>query len=168
MITVLGQSFNVPAAWPIALETTVTDDCGNAIGAGNVFVVSFSNGDPPLSLQSSGPGGVWSGTWVSGNTSGPVTVTVTANNPNGSLTGTRIVTGGLGDLSPAPVVTAAVNSATFVQKSYAGAGLFHFAGRDESFKRQCLSRLDSAGNHAGGRYRGDGELRASARLRVSD
>ena len=31
VITVLGQSFSVPAAWPVALETTVTDDCGNAI-----------------------------------------------------------------------------------------------------------------------------------------
>ncbi len=123
VITVLGQSFNVPAAWPIALETTVTDDCGNSINAGNVSA-SFSNGDPPLSLQSSGPGGVWSTTWVSGNTSGPVTVTVTANNPNGSLTGTRTVTGGLGDLSPAPVVAAAVNSATFVQNVPLAPGSF--------------------------------------------
>jgi uncharacterized protein (TIGR03437 family) len=115
-VTVLGQSFNVPAAWPVALDTVVTDDCGNAVNAGNV-TASFSNGDPPLSLQSSGQSGGWSTTWVSGNTSGPVTVTVTAADPGGTLTGTRELTGALGQLSPAPVVAAAVNSASFVQNT---------------------------------------------------
>jgi uncharacterized protein (TIGR03437 family) len=123
VITVLGQSFSVPAAWPIALETMVTDDCGNNLNAGTV-TASFSNGDPPLSMQSSGPGGAWSTTWVSGNTSGPVTVTVTANNPSGNLTGTRTVTGGLGNLAPAPVLSAAVNSASFVQNTPLAPGSF--------------------------------------------
>jgi uncharacterized protein (TIGR03437 family) len=123
VITVLGQSFSVPAAWPVALETTVTDDCGNNLNAGNV-TASFSNGDPPLSLQSNGPGAGWSTTWVSGNTSGPVTVTVTANDPTGTLTGTRTVTGGLGDMAPAPVLQAAVNSASFVQNTPLAPGSF--------------------------------------------
>ncbi len=123
VITVLGQSFSVPAAWPVALDTTVTDDCGNNLNSGNV-TASFSNGDPPLALQSSGPGGAWSTTWVSGNNSGPVTVTVTANDPSGVLTGTRTVTGGLGDMAPAPVLQAAVNSASFVQNTPLAPGSF--------------------------------------------
>jgi len=123
VITVLGQSFSVPAAWPIALDTTITDDCGNVLNNGNV-TASFSNGDPPLSLQSSGPTGLWSSTWVSGNTSGPVTVTVTAANPSGALKGTRMVTGGLGSAAPAPVVAAAVNSASFVQNTPLAPGSF--------------------------------------------
>ncbi|MBZ5603050.1 MAG: hypothetical protein LAO79_12150 [Acidobacteriia bacterium] len=116
VITVLGQSFSVPAAWPVALETTVADDCGNTLGAGSV-TASFSNGDPPLSLQLNAADGTWSNTWVAGNTSGPVTVTVTANDLPGRLSGTRAVTGALGDPAPAPVVVAVVNSASFVQNS---------------------------------------------------
>ena len=116
VVTVLGQSFSLPAAWPVALDIVVTDDCGNPVNAGSV-VASFSNGDPPLPLQSSGQSGNWSTTWVSGNSSGPVTVTVTAADSTGVLTGTRELTGALGDPSPAPVVGAAVNSASFVQNT---------------------------------------------------
>jgi uncharacterized protein (TIGR03437 family) len=123
VITVLGQSFSVPAAWPIGLDATVTDDCGNPVSAGNV-TASFSNGDPPLSLQSSGQAGAWNTTWVSGNNSGPITVTVTANDPTGTLTGTREVTGALGDMAPAPVVVAAVNSASFVRDTPLAPGSF--------------------------------------------
>jgi uncharacterized protein (TIGR03437 family) len=116
VITVLGQSFSVPAAWPVALQTTVNDDCGNTLDSGSVKV-SFSNGDAPLSLQPDGQGGSWNTTWVSGNNSGPVTLTVTANDPTRNLTGTREVTGGLGDPAPAPVVTAVVSSASFARNT---------------------------------------------------
>lgn len=110
-ITTLGQSFGVPAAWPVALETEIRDDCGVALDTGSV-TASFSNGDPPLSLQSA-QGGMWNTTWLSGNSTGPVTVTVAANDPVRSLTGSREVTGGLGDSSQAPVLNAAVNAASF-------------------------------------------------------
>jgi uncharacterized protein (TIGR03437 family) len=114
VITVLGQSFSVPAAWPVALDTVVTDDCGNPVNNGTVEV-SFSNSDPPLSLTPDGQGGLWDTTWVSGNTSGAVTLTVTATDPSGKLTGTRQITGGLGDAAPAPVLSVAVSSASFAQ-----------------------------------------------------
>ena len=114
VITVLGQSFSVPAAWPVALDTVVTDDCGNPVNNGTVEV-SFSNGDPPLSMGADGGGGLWNTTWVSGNTSGPVTLTVTATDSTGRLTGTRQITGGLGDAAPAPVLSVAVSSASFAQ-----------------------------------------------------
>jgi uncharacterized protein (TIGR03437 family) len=110
-ITTLGQSFGVPAAWPVALEALVTDDCGNALTAGDVSA-TFSNGDAPLSLLSI-DGGTWQNTWQSGDSSGPVTVTVTANDPVHNLTGTSEVTGGLGSPSMAPVLQGAVNGASF-------------------------------------------------------
>ena len=110
-ITSLGQSFGVPAAWPVPLEAEVRDDCGTTLDTGNVSV-SFSNGDPALSLRSE-QGGLWQSTWVAGHSSGPVTVTVTAIDPGRNLTGTRDVTGGLGDDSQAPTLAAAVNAASF-------------------------------------------------------
>jgi uncharacterized protein (TIGR03437 family) len=110
-ITTLGQSFGVPAAWPVALKVEVRDDCGDVLDTGTVNA-SFSNGDPPLSLQSI-QGGLWNTTWVSGHNSGPVTLTVTANDPARHLIGAREVTGGLGDSSQAPVLNAAVSAASF-------------------------------------------------------
>ena len=109
-ITTLGQSFGVPAAWPVALEANVLDDCGNTLDGGNVGV-SFSNGDPPISLRSLAGGGLWQATWMSGHSTGPVTLTVTANDPVRNLTGTREVTGGLGDSSQGPTLSAAVIAA---------------------------------------------------------
>ena len=111
LITTLGQSFGVPAAWPVALETQVEDDCGNQLNTGSVKV-SFSNGDPALNLVSQ-QSGLWDATWFSGNNNGQVTLTVTATDPTGKLTGTREVSGGLGDPSGIPVLTAAVSGASF-------------------------------------------------------
>jgi uncharacterized protein (TIGR03437 family) len=110
IITTLGQSFGVPAAWPVALEADVLDDCGNTLDTGNVGV-SFSNGDPPISLRSLAAGGLWQATWMSGNSAGPVTLTVTASDPVRNLTGIREVTGGLGDSSQGPTLSAAVIAA---------------------------------------------------------
>jgi uncharacterized protein (TIGR03437 family) len=114
-ITTLGQSFGVPAAWPVVLEAQVSDDCGNPLNAGDV-VTTFSNGDPPLNLIPI-QGGTWQSTWQSGNSAGPVTLIVTATDPTRALTGTRQVTGGLGASSVAPVLSAAVNGASFASNS---------------------------------------------------
>src|SRR5262249_46957902 len=77
VITTLGQSFGVPASWPINPEANVQDDCGNPLGASGNVTVAFSNADPPLSMQAL-DGGTWTTTWASGFNAGPVTVTVTA------------------------------------------------------------------------------------------
>ncbi|HLG97675.1 MAG TPA: hypothetical protein VKX49_15275 [Bryobacteraceae bacterium] len=111
IITTLGQSFGLPAAWPIAIESEVRDDCGNALNSGSV-TISFSNGDPPLSLQPQ-QAGMWHSTWQAGSSPGPVTLTLTATNAAQNLTGTREVSGGLGDPSPAPLLSAAVSGASF-------------------------------------------------------
>ena len=112
-ITTLGQSFGVPAAWPVSIEALVRDDCGNTFDSGSVKV-SFSNGDAPLSLLAV-QGGMWHTTWLSGNGSGPVTLTVTATNPTQNLTGTLEITGGLGDPAPAPVLNGVVSNASFAK-----------------------------------------------------
>src|SRR5262249_53572518 len=83
----------------------------NLLNSGSVLV-TFSNGDPPLSLQSI-QGGTWTATWVSGRSSGPVTITATATDPVRNLTGTRDVTGGLGNSSKPPILGAAVSAASF-------------------------------------------------------
>lgn len=111
-ITTLGQTFGVPAAWPVALEAQVTDDCGNPLNSGDVRA-SFSNGDQAVSLVPI-QGGTWQSTWQAGNGAGPVTVTVTATDPTRNLTGTEQVVGALGSTSQAPILSAAVNGAGFV------------------------------------------------------
>ena len=111
VITTLGQSFGVPSAWPVPLEVEVRDDCGNTLTSGSVKA-SFSNGDPPLSLQTTA-NGMWNSTWLSGHNNGPVTLTISANDPSRNLTGLREVTGGLGDMAPAPTLAAAVSGASF-------------------------------------------------------
>jgi uncharacterized protein (TIGR03437 family) len=114
-ITTLGQSFGVPAAWPVVLDAQVTDDCGTPLNAGAV-TASFSNGDPALNLIPI-QGGTWQSTWRSGNNTGPVTLTITATDPTRTLTGTREVTGGLGTSPVPPVVSAAVSGASFAANS---------------------------------------------------
>ena len=82
----LGQGASVPAGWPAAVSVEVNDDCGAAHNEGVVFL-SFSNGDPPLRLESLKEG-KWQGTWASRNSEpGSVTVRVTAENPQTQLRG---------------------------------------------------------------------------------
>lgn len=111
LITTLGQSFGVPAAWPVPLEAQVTDDCGNQLNSGDV-TATFSNGDQALSLLNI-QNGTWQNTWQAGNSSAPVSVTVTATDPTGNLTGTETVTGSLGSSSTAPLLAAMVSGASF-------------------------------------------------------
>jgi uncharacterized protein (TIGR03437 family) len=109
-VTTLGQNFGVPASWPVPVEADVSDNCGNPLTTGSVKV-TFSNGDPPVTLQPQ-QNGIWSGTWSSGASAGPVTLTLTAADPNRSLLGTRDVTGGLGSSASPPVLGSAVNAAS--------------------------------------------------------
>jgi uncharacterized protein (TIGR03437 family) len=88
------QDFSVPAAWPIPLVATVVDDCGNPQTSGRV-AVGFSNGDPLLSLLSTGNGN-WAGTWFGGNAGGSqLTVTLSADTDTPKLHGSNPYTGTL-------------------------------------------------------------------------
>jgi uncharacterized protein (TIGR03437 family) len=112
-LTSIGQSFTVPAGWPLALEAKVVDDCGNALNTGSV-VVSFSNGDPPLSLLSLRSGGQWQATWnPSNNSSTQLTITVNASAAQPVLQGSLELSGGFAATSDAPQLTGVVSGASF-------------------------------------------------------
>jgi uncharacterized protein (TIGR03437 family) len=72
--TGLTNNFAVPAGWPASLEIAMFDDCANSLSSGSV-VASFTNGDPPLSLNSD-THGVFSATWQPGNATANTTVSV--------------------------------------------------------------------------------------------
>jgi uncharacterized protein (TIGR03437 family) len=114
----LGESFSVSAGWPVALIAEIRDDCGNPLSSGAVRV-NFSNGDPPLSMQSL-KNGQWHSTWQTSRGIGSqITVTLDANSPDQQLKGNRVITGDLRSpqdppiVDPARVVSAA-NTASFV------------------------------------------------------
>ena len=104
VFTLLGNNFSVPAAWPTAIEATIVDDCGTAMGTGTA-VITFSNGDSPLRLNSSSSG-VWSGTWPPANSRASVTLTLAASEAQPALTGAAIVTGGVNANASVPQVNA--------------------------------------------------------------
>ncbi len=77
--TGLTGNFTTAAAWPKLISAQLTDDCGTAISTGQV-ITSFSNGDPPLTLDLSDPtAGVYSTTWAPSSAANPVAVTLAAS-----------------------------------------------------------------------------------------
>ena len=77
--TGLTGNFTTAAAWPKLISAQLMDDCGTTISNGHV-ITSFSNGDPPLTLDLSDPGaGVYSTTWAPSSAASPVAVTVAAS-----------------------------------------------------------------------------------------
>jgi uncharacterized protein (TIGR03437 family) len=112
-LTSIGQSFTVPAGWPVALQANVVDDCGNPLDQGSV-VVSFSNGDPPLNLLSLRGGGQWQATWSPSNQeSAKFTLTVNAEAAQPVLQGSLQVSGDLQNTSDAPQLSSVVSGASF-------------------------------------------------------
>jgi uncharacterized protein (TIGR03437 family) len=102
LFTSIGPGFSATAGWPAPIEVRIVDDCGNPLTKGTV-TASFSNNDPSLTLNSL-LDGRWTATWQVGN-SGKVNVTVNAQDPSGSVTGTAQVNGGLNaNVNPPPVI----------------------------------------------------------------
>ena len=116
-LTNLGQSFSVSAGWPAALGVAVKNDCGTPLNSGSV-TASFSNGDPPVSLQSLNDG-TWQGTWPTGASSAaPVTIRLDAQDPQLNIAGSKNIAGNLNSLKDPPVLTSgsvgsAANFVTF-------------------------------------------------------
>jgi hypothetical protein len=75
----ISDNFRTPVAWASPVEVLVADDCGGAVTDATV-VASFSNGDPPLILQSLG-NGLYVGTWRPTTAGEQVLVTVRAEAP---------------------------------------------------------------------------------------
>ncbi len=119
----LGQGASVPVGWPAAVAVDVSDDCGSAHEEGTVFL-TFSNGDPPLRLQSL-KDGKWQGTWASrSGQTGPVTVRVTAENPQMELRGEMESTADLRAADQPPLL----NEEGVVNAPLAPGGLVELSG----------------------------------------
>jgi uncharacterized protein (TIGR03437 family) len=101
VFTTLGTGFNTPAAWPTPIVVQVVDDCGNAFRNGSV-IVSFSDGDPPINLLSTGNGN-WAGTWVPVRSSAGFTARADAQQL--PLTGTVQVSGQVFSNPSVPLVS---------------------------------------------------------------
>lgn len=101
----IGQGSSVPVGWPAAVAVEVQDDCGRDMDEGTV-TMSFSNGDPPVALQSL-RGGRWHGTWSPrAGRAGPVTISLVAEDPSGRLRGEREVLADLRAVQDPPSLTA--------------------------------------------------------------
>ena len=88
--TALVNDFAAPASWPVPLEIQLNDNCGNAVGNGQV-VAAFSNGDPPLALNlANSTSGLYAATWTPHATGSQVVVTGTASAPGFSAATTQI------------------------------------------------------------------------------
>lgn len=109
----LGASFQVSAGWPAALLVNVEDDCGNPMPSPGSVRVSFSNGDPEVTLLAQGNGS-WESTWQTGNAAPGLTLTVNAAYQ--SLTGNAVVNGSLASQQQPPAFPTAgiVSAATAV------------------------------------------------------
>ena len=120
VFTMLGSSFSVSAGFPAAIEIRVVDDCANSIPAGSV-VTTFSNSDPPLSLNSLSDGR-WAATWVPRNPTANATITGSAALDLSStvqLTGMVQIMGNAQANLQTPIVASGgvVNAASFAKDS---------------------------------------------------
>ncbi|HXB73211.1 MAG TPA: hypothetical protein VNY05_33550 [Candidatus Acidoferrales bacterium] len=101
-LTTLADSFQVSAGWPVALGVSVRDDCGAPLQSGSV-TVRFSNGDPPVVMQSL-QNGRWEGTWPTRSASlSQVTLKLHAENPQMQIAGDQQVSGDLQSQQQPPV-----------------------------------------------------------------
>ena len=86
----------------MVLQSQVQDDCGTPLESGSV-IAEFSNGDPPLSLQSL-TSGRWDATWQTGHVAAGVTVTLRATSPDMALIGSKQVLGGFDSSEQPPTI----------------------------------------------------------------
>ncbi len=124
VFTLLGTGFLATAGWPTAIAVTVVDDCGNPLISGSV-TVTFSSGDPALSLASIG-GGNWTATWNATHSTNGLTITAEAQETQPALSGTASIGGTLKTNSATPIVSTGgvVSAANFVGNQPLAPGTF--------------------------------------------
>jgi len=136
-----GGNFSSVAGWPSGVEVQVTDDCGVAVPYATV-VASFTNGDPPLVLNSL-RNGTYTGTWRPGSAAAQVIVTVRASLP--PLAAAEIqARGAVGANASAPALYAGgiVNGASFAQGAAVAPGaIVSVFGRNMARGSNAASRL---------------------------
>jgi uncharacterized protein (TIGR03437 family) len=100
------------SGFPVSLEVTVKDNCGNPISSGGSVVASFSNGNAPVLLTSLGNGN-WEGTWSPTNVQSQVILTFLAG--AGQLTGQASITVTISTSTAVvvPTVSAVTDAASF-------------------------------------------------------
>ena len=132
VFTAIADQFAVPVAWPVPIEARIVNDCGESLVDGGA-VVSFTNGDAPLSLVSLRDGR-WAGTWTARNArAAQTTVTLTASDALTGVEGVRSVTGGVAFSNDAPVIESGglLQSANLEETgSVAPGGLLSIRGRN--------------------------------------
>jgi len=114
VITSLSSGFTVTAAWPIAIEASIFDDCAQPLLSGSV-TATFSTGDPALALVSL-ENGQWAATWQTQTVAAQAMITVQAVSSSGALTGTAQIGGGLqANAHPPPQIASGgvLNGASF-------------------------------------------------------
>ena len=84
--TLVGYSSSVTAGYPAVVAAKIVDDCGVPLTQGSA-VVSFTNGDPQLSLIGL-QDGTWTNSWQPGTAAGNVSLTLRASSPALNITGT--------------------------------------------------------------------------------
>lgn len=111
--TSLGAGFNLPIGWPVPLEVTAEDDCGQPFTSGTM-VATFSNGDAPLPLAGFGDG-TWSGTWSPRSATASVSITITAQSATETLRGAALLNGQLSPNPEPPILATGgiLNAASF-------------------------------------------------------
>ena len=124
VFTRLGSGFNVSAGWPEALELTVLDDCGHFLTSGSV-IVSFTSGDPAISLNSL-KDGRWVATWLPHASAAQVTITAKATESQPPLRGSAQLGGGLMPNAAVPIIGAGgvVSAASYAKKAPVAPGSF--------------------------------------------
>lgn len=116
-----GQSFAVPAAWPVALEAQVEDDAKSAQCGRRHGIVFEWRSSAPSCLSKTGRGKPWQ----SGNTMGPVMVTITATDSTQTLTRHRSSDRRTRDFILAEVLSAAVSAASIAPTGPLPSGLLN-------------------------------------------
>ena len=125
IFTQLGSGFSVPAGWPVPLELTVVDDCGNFFTGGGAVVASFTSSDPAVSLNSL-KDGRWVATWQPRVSAAQVTITARASETQPSLQGTAQLGGGLVPNPLVPIIGAGgvVSAASYAKQAPISPGGF--------------------------------------------
>ncbi|MES1257401.1 MAG: putative Ig domain-containing protein, partial [Acidobacteriota bacterium] len=117
--TGLVSNFSAPTSWPTQLAVRLFDTCGSVVSNGQM-VATFTNGDPPLPLNSVNSGsGLYSGTWTPRKASNAVTITATATVPGYAATSVKIA----GQVAPNTAPVLAPNATGDIFHPQAGAGL---------------------------------------------
>jgi uncharacterized protein (TIGR03437 family) len=124
VFTLVGTGFVSTAGWPTPIAVNVTDDCGSPLVSGSV-TVTFSSGDPALSLVSIGSGS-WTGTWNPVNAVSSVTIAAQAQETEPGLTGSASISGVLQSNPGEPSVSTGgvVSAVSFVPNQPLAPGAF--------------------------------------------